>query len=208
MTRRRPTVVARLMHGEQLAVRMMRAELSDEIGTEGGESFVRLRRAALEAGLSLLPSGSPFLGSDEIKLLACLTLLQRRQRAIVEAGAALYEALSVCAARLRAAGASLDYSNVVRFNSRRFDALRVDALLGDRQSPMPAPGSDEPLSASLPLARALRHVLEHGVVPARDFGRLGVSRDTVSRMYKMGLLRRVAFGKYVAATDRLSGFGR
>ena len=48
MTRRRPTVVARLMHGEQLAVRMMRAELSDEIGTEGGESFVRQKGAPHE----------------------------------------------------------------------------------------------------------------------------------------------------------------
>lgn len=208
MARRRPTVVARLMHGEQLAVRMMRAARSDEIGPEGEEDFVRLRRAALNAGLSFLPADSPFLGQDEIKLLACLTLLQRRQRGTVDADASLHDALSACAARLRDAGVTLDHSNVVRFYGGGFETLQADPSQSDRQCPAQAPGSDESLSASSPLARALRHVLDHGVVPARDFGRLGVSRDTVSRMYKLGLLRRVAYVKYVAATDRLSGLGQ
>lgn len=149
--------------------------------------------------MSIQAASSFYLGLDEIKVLGWLTLLQRCKQP-VEIGVAeeLRASLMTCS-KGHDSGFRLGYRNVQRCLMLELNAISQHGQFG-AASLVPACY----LSGSTLQARALQFVRERGVVPARELNRFGVSRQLIS-MFKRGLLKRTAFGKYAATAESVLG---
>lgn len=109
--------VAKLSFVERMAVELIRGARPATPGSDDHRDFAAARREAGRAGLSVSPTGCPYLGADEATLLGYLTLLQRRRALLtLELDAHLQQRLERAADRLAERGLHLSYRNVSRMS--------------------------------------------------------------------------------------------
>lgn len=178
-------LLGKLKAQERLAIDLLRGAGRAGTAQDVVDDFAALRRQGLWTGLAISPASSPFMGIDELRLLAWLTFLQRPKLVgRTNAPEGLEPFLQRCAGHLLAMGARLDGANLHR--------IQIAPSMTEHAAFKEAPG--QPTLQS----RVLQFVDVHGVVPTHELIQLGISRQTLSLMFKRGELRRVSYGKYAA----------
>ncbi|BBF68614.1 type IV toxin-antitoxin system AbiEi family antitoxin domain-containing protein [Sphingomonas bisphenolicum] len=150
------------------------------------QAFARLSALARGRGLTIFPPGARFISDGEVALLADLAAAQRLAgRAYVGGDEQDRAALLQCAAILREAGICLPM------------AVLQSAAPGRARGKIQT-AKDRPMTG-MARNRALSLVRAREIASTHDFAEAGVSRQSVSRFCKDGLIQRVRHGWYRAA---------
>jgi hypothetical protein len=100
---------------ERMAILLLPGANGAEADHDLLRQFELLRMGARSSGLFILKPSSRFVGIDELKLIAWLTLLQRRAiDVVIHAPEELNDLIRSCAIALDSSGIRLNYSNVLR----------------------------------------------------------------------------------------------
>ncbi|WP_371423030.1 hypothetical protein [Tardiphaga sp.] len=187
--------LTKLSGGERWVVAMFRDASAGELSRGARRDFRLLREEAVAAGMSFPAATGPYLGRDEMRILALLTLFQRRRgEKEVRVCEPLRAPLVQCAYHLNHAGVHLDYRNIAR-DQWQTDVATGPARdvkdLGPRLQAVPLRGALQ--------RHALRFIGERGRASTQELNAIGVSRQTISIMIKRGFLRRIRFGLYAIA---------
>jgi len=151
------------------------------------DGFDRLVAMACRRGLVIFPPGTRFVSDGEIELLANLAAAQRQAgRAFINVDSQEFAALLHCATLLRDAGNKLPMAVL---QSVAFRLQHAHTL----------PSVKNRAADGVVRARALSLVRARNVARSNDFAKFGVSRQSVSRLCKDGLIQRVRHGWYRAA---------
>lgn len=190
------TKVARLTAGEKLAVNLLRgAKVRGSLSFAERQFDALADRARLE-GLHIQDADCGYLGGDEAKLLAALTLLQRqRPELLVDIKPTLHANLRACAMLLAERGVRLEYRNMLRAAAATH--RHVESTTSLRTSATRA-RIDDPFGNFAVQAELYRYVTAHGTVWFKELQNLGATRHVVTTMCKRGLIRRVRHGVYQA----------
>lgn len=147
----------------------------------------RLVAMARRRGLVIFPPGTRFVSDGEIELLANLAAAQRQAgRAFINVDSQEFAALLHCATLLRDAGTKLPMAVLQSVAFRLPHVHTLQSVKGRAAD-------------GVVRARALSLVHARNVASTDDFAKVGVSRQSVSRFCKNGLIQRVRHGWYRAA---------
>lgn len=164
------------------------------------ESIHLLGRCMIEHGLAIYSPGSPCLSDGEAFALDWLALHQRPAISSPTANpGSLHDALRASARALREAGIRLPPCTVAEW-----PFVQADQGIRRRSNPSRRAGEGisrqigpQPTGASLK-AQAIALVHSREIIPAADFYAIGISRQYLSLLCKLGYIGRAGFGRYRA----------
>lgn len=170
---------------ERLAIDLLRGARQRRIAREVADEFLWFGKRDDGPGLRILAPACPFVGEDELRLLAWLTAFQRQPSPLpIGVSEQCQATLRRCADHLLADHARLDAANLHR-------SLTGGEVFAPEVKEMAMGGPRSPHQS-----RVLAYLGAKGAASSRELQDLGVSRQTISLMSKRGVLQRVCYGHY------------
>jgi hypothetical protein len=197
----RVSQISRLKKAEQLAINLLRGASNLRAPPEAVTAFQAFGRQLADGGSIIQNGDAPTVNADEFRALGLLAALQRdRPSTIVDLQIPLAASAQHCAVLLDGIGYRLDYRLVSYLQATPPNVSRQGK---SGESEMSFAEVHDAVSARAEARRSIMEIIaREGVVRTIDLRKMGVSQDTLRKMVRQRVLRRIARGTYAPNLSR------